>query len=150
MTMKKTSGQDPDFILLCAKLDAYLNHLAGGEENRKVYVPLNALSGIDDAIVFYEDEVPIAGGGFKRFEAKTAEIKRVFVSERFRGKGFGRALMLELHAMAKEKGYQKLVVETGRDMPGAVSLYRSLGYREIPNYGPYIGLENSICMEKDL
>lgn len=150
MDIKYTNGQDPDFIRLCDELDAYLNRLAGGEFNRKVYVPLNARDGIHDVYVVYNEEVPIACGGYKHHCLGTAEVKRVFVTEEYRNKGIGGQVMRLLEAKAKAKGYEKFIVETGRDMPGAVRLYQNLKYRVIPNYGPYKGLVNSICMEKEL
>ncbi|MEX1307296.1 MAG: GNAT family N-acetyltransferase [Eubacteriales bacterium] len=150
MDIKYTNGRDTDFIRLCEELDAYLNRLAGGEINRKVYVPLNALDGINDVYVVYEEEFPIACGGFKHHCAGTAEVKRVFVSEAYRNKGIGKHVMRLLEAMAKTKGYKRLIVETGRDMPGANILYQTLGYSVIPNFGPYKNLPNSVCMEKNL
>ena len=32
--------------------------------------------------------------------------------------------------------------------PEAIALYRKNGYSQIPNYGQYIGMDNSICFEK--
>jgi hypothetical protein len=40
------------------------------------------------------------------------------------------------------------VLETGTKQHEAIHLYINAGYSEIPNYGPYIGMENSICMKK--
>jgi len=47
-------------------------------------------------------------------------------------------------------GYRKCVMETGKRQPDAVQLYTKNGYEVIPNYGPYIGVENSVCFEKAL
>lgn len=150
MDVKYTNGNDPDFVRLSKKLGDYLNRLAGGEMFRQAYVPLNALDNINDAYVIYDEDVPIACGGFKHHSQDTAEIKRVFVEEAHRNKGIARQLMKLLESMARTKGYQKLIVETGRDMHGAVNLYKTIGYIEIPNYGSYENLPNSICMEKAL
>jgi len=150
MDVKLTNGKDPDFIRLAGQLDDYLNRLAGGEEHRKVYVPLNALDDIHHVYVLYDEDVPIACGAFKHHCQGTAEVKRVFVAEPHRNKGIAKHLMRLLEAYAKTVGYTKFVVETGRDMLGAVTLYKRLGYREIPNYGDYKDLPNSICMEKAL
>jgi hypothetical protein len=40
------------------------------------------------------------------------------------------------------------VLETGKRQPDAVALYKKCGYKQIPNYGQYIGMENSVCFEK--
>ena len=104
MDVKYTNGNDRDFIRLCNHLDTYLNRMAGGETNRKVYVPLNALDGINDVYVVYNEEIPIACGGFKHHAGRTAEVKRVFVEEAHRNKGIGKQVMRLLEAMARKKG----------------------------------------------
>ena len=150
MKISYTDGNDKDFMLMCARLDDALNELAGGEANRQEYVEHNRLDDIKDAAVGYIDGVPVACGAFKQFDGDTAEIKRVFVDEAYRGKGVSRQLMTFLEDAARKKGYQKLVLETGRSMHVAVGFYRSIGYSERENYGPYIGMEKSICFEKVL
>jgi len=150
MNVKLTNGKDPDFIHLTNQLDDYLNRLAGGEEHRKTYIPLNALDDIRHVYVLYNGDVPIACAAFKHHAQGTAEVKRVFVAEDRRNKGIAKHLMRLLEAHAKTVGYTQFVLETGRDMPGAVTLYKRLGYKEIPNYGHYKDLPNSICMEKEL
>ncbi|RYG04490.1 MAG: GNAT family N-acetyltransferase, partial [Chitinophagaceae bacterium] len=47
-------------------------------------------------------------------------------------------------------GSTKLVLETGMNQPEAISLYKKLGYKIIPNYGQYIGIKNSVCFEKPI
>jgi len=56
----------------------------------------------------------------------------------------------ELEQWSAELGYHKCILETGRFMPDAVALYNNRGYRQIPNYGPYVNTEDSICFEKVL
>ena len=45
---------------------------------------------------------------------------------------------------------EQISVETGKKQPEAIALYRKKGYEQIPNYGQYIGVENSVCFEKTL
>jgi hypothetical protein len=42
------------------------------------------------------------------------------------------------------------VLETGKRQPDAIHLYEKAGYRRFPNFGQYIGVDNSVCMEKRL
>jgi len=42
------------------------------------------------------------------------------------------------------------VPETGKQQPEAVALYRKNGYRSIPNYGQYAGVENIVCFGKKI
>ncbi len=56
--------------------------------------------------------------------------------------------LAELEKWAAELGYNKCVLETGKKQPEAIALYKRSGYKIIPNYGQYIGIENSVCFEK--
>ena len=55
-----------------------------------------------------------------------------------------------VQALAKELGYKKCILETGLKQPEAIRLYEKNGYKSIPNYGQYAGVENSVCYEKVL
>ena len=150
MKLADTDSKNTDFILLCSMLDAHLNALAGGEEHRAEYVPHNALTHIHDVFVLYDGALPVGCASFKKYEEGTAEVKRVFIREEYRGRGLSRLLMQALEEKAKDKGYHSLILETGRPFVSAIALYTNMGYSAIPNYGPYVGMEASVCMRKAL
>jgi GNAT superfamily N-acetyltransferase len=56
----------------------------------------------------------------------------------------------ELEKWVKELSYSKCILETGKRQPEAIALYQKNGYHIIPNYGQYIGMENSVCFKKEL
>lgn len=145
-----TDGRDPDFVALCHELDEFLNQLVGGEQNRAEYIPYNALDDIHDVIVVRDGGIPVGCASFKRYDDTCAEIKRVFLREACRGQGVGRELLARLEAMAREKGYRTLILESGEPLKDAMRLYRAAGYRVIPNFGPYADMPASVCMEKRL
>jgi ribosomal protein S18 acetylase RimI-like enzyme len=63
------------------------------------------------------------------------EMKRLFVRNRYRGTGLGRALAEEIIREAQALGYQAIRLDTVPSVMGsAVGLYRSLGFRDIPAY----------------
>lgn len=150
MQIKVTNGQDKDFIQLCHALDRFLNDLVGGEENRAQYIPYNTLNDIHDVLVAYENNIPIGCASFKRYDDKSAEVKRVFVKEEYRGKQIGRQLMESLEQLARAEGYSCLILESGEPLVEAMHLYRSLGYQVIPNYGQYVNMAESVCMRKQI
>lgn len=150
MQIKVTDGQDKDFIQLCHALDRFLNELVGGEENRAQYIPYNVLDDIHDVLVAYKNNTPIGCASFKRYDDKSAEVKRVFVKEEYRGNKIGRQLMESLEQLARDKGYSCLILESGEPLVAAMRLYRSLGYTVIPNYGQYVNMPDSVCMKKSL
>jgi putative acetyltransferase len=64
-----------------------------------------------------------------------AEVKRLYVRPAFRAKGLGRTLAVRACDEAKSCGYRSIRLDTiAGTMDGAIALYRSLGFREIPPY----------------
>ena len=74
----------------------------------------------------------------------------MFTQPKYRGQGIARKVLLALEQWAIELGYYSCVLETGLRNPEAIGLYKNFGYLEIPNYGQYAGVSNSICFEKIL
>jgi GNAT superfamily N-acetyltransferase len=77
---------------------------------------------------------PVGCGGFKRDDADTAYIKRMWIAPEGRGLGLGRRLLEALEEKARELGYRKLRLETEKSLGEAQRLYRSSGYREVPRF----------------
>ncbi len=80
----------------------------------------------------------------------TGELKRLFVDEAGRGQGVATAVMDALEAAARAQGIHTLQLETGPKQLAAIALYERRGYAHIENFGPYVGDEFSVCMEKSL
>jgi GNAT superfamily N-acetyltransferase len=90
----------------------------------------------------------VACGGVCRFDAETAEIRRMYVVPERRGAGFSRRMLGALEDEARSLGYRRVRLETGVHQHEALGLYRSSGFEEIPRYGPYADDELSACFEK--
>jgi carbonic anhydrase len=82
------------------------------------------------------DDVGVGCVALRPLDETTAEVKRMFVDEAWRGRGVGRALMETLVAGARERGYRTLRLGTLGDMKVAQRLYESLGFRPIARYRP--------------
>lgn len=150
MRFINTDGGNSDFIELCHDLDSFLNELVGGEENRAEYIPYNQLDDIHDVIIAYDDDIPVGSASFKKYDDESAEVKRVFIKQEYRGKGISNKLMELLENVAREQGYRYLILESGEPLVAAMALYRKIGYEVIPNYGQYKDMPDSICMKKKL
>ncbi|WP_102125469.1 GNAT family N-acetyltransferase [Deinococcus planocerae] len=92
-----------------------------------------------------EDGALLACGALKRTEPDTAEVKRMYTVPGARGRGLGRQILAALIERGREQGYARLVLETGDLQAEALHLYESAGFTRIPNYGYYVGIENSLC-----
>ncbi len=51
---------------------------------------------------------------------------------------------------AKELGYKKMILETGELLAESCHVYSKLGFKQIPNYGAYVDMPESLCMGKEL
>jgi GNAT superfamily N-acetyltransferase len=148
ITFKRTDSDDNDFINLVKLLDAELAIVDGKEHT--FYSQFNKIDSIKYVIVAYSDSIPMGCGAIKQFSEGAMEIKRMFVLTEARKKGIASGVLNELERWAFELGSVKCVLETGKRQKDAVSLYTKNSYKSIPNYGQYVGVENSICFEKEL
>ncbi len=146
ITVKRTDSEDPDFIRLVSLLDAELAIKDG--EDHIFYSQFNKINRIKHVVLVYENGFPAGCGAIKEFGNGTMEVKRMYVSPDKRNMGFATRILSELEKWAAELSYTKCILETGKRQPDAISLYKKNGYRSIPNYGQYIGVENSVCFEK--
>jgi GNAT superfamily N-acetyltransferase len=148
MTIARTDSTDPAFLELVKKLDAYLGQVDG--EEHTFYHQLNQVDLLKNVLVGFEDEVAVACGAFKPLSDDTVEVKRMWTENAFRGRGVACLILNELEKWAAELGYEFCVLETGKRMPDAIALYAKHGYVITENYGQYIGVENSICFQKEI
>ncbi len=85
-------------------------------------------------VVAYQAGRPVACAGLKRFDARTGEIKRVYVAPEARRRGVARQLLDYLEGVARAAGYEVARLDTGAHQPNAVRLFTAAGYREIADY----------------
>jgi len=148
LTYTRTDSSNPDFQKLVLRLDAELKERDGAENT--FYAQFNKINAIRHAIVAYKNDEPVGCGAIKEFSSDTMEVKRMFVPSSLRGEGIASGVLNALEIWAKELGYVKTVLETGKRQPEAIALYKKNNYNVIPNYGQYDGVENSVCFEKVL
>jgi len=85
-------------------------------------------------ILCYEDNKPIGCVGLRKFAEGICEMKRLYLKNEARGKGIGRALAEKIIGKANERGYKKMQLDTIETMKEAISLYKSMGFKEISPY----------------
>lgn len=148
ITLVRTDATDPDFLELVAQLDADLKKRDG--EDHVFYAQFNMVGLLQHILLAYQDDKAIGCGALKYFDADTMEVKRMFVLPGKRGKGVASKILQALELWAGELGMHNCVLETGQKQPEAIALYTKNGYRQIANYGQYMGVENSLCFLKRL
>ena len=144
----RTNSDNPDFNGLVRLLDQDLQMRDGAEH--AFYAQFNKVSAIRYAVMAYRGDEPVGCGAFKEFTGELVEIKRMFVQPAHREQGIAQAILAELEQWAQELHYTGCVLETGKNQPEAIRLYQKISYQVIPNYGQYAGVENSVCMQKEI
>ena len=148
LAIKRTNSDDKDFQQLIRQLDNEL--WSELQEDLATYDQYNKVPGLDTVIVIYENEKPVAIGCFKKYSDDMVEIKRMFVEKEHRGKGLSKLVLKELEKWAEESGFRYAILETSVHFKTTRSLYKNAGYKIIENYDQYKGLDESICMKKEL
>jgi GNAT superfamily N-acetyltransferase len=98
------------------------------------------------------DGVPVTGGAFRRFDADTAELKRIWTDRAYRRRGYAKALLAALEVETATRGYRRLYLITGNRQPEAEALYDATGWTRVvpepplPSWGPF----HPIAFEKIL
>jgi putative acetyltransferase len=77
------------------------------------------------------------------------EMKRLYVRPHYRAHHLGRLLSESIIVTAREAGYRAMRLDTVPGMLKAITLYRSLGFREIPPYR-HNPIEGALFFELDL
>lgn len=77
--------------------------------------------------------------GFRPFgtEGNIREMKRLYVLPQGRGLGLGRLLVNTVLDRAKVCGYAEIIMDSLPHMVEALSLYKQLGFEDIPSYYHY-------------
>ena len=150
LEFKYSDGTDKDFAMLCGRLDMALDKIVQGKFDRTQYSEFNMRDDIHNVIVVYQNGVPVGCGGYKAYDDEHAELKRIYTEPSVRGMGLGAEIVRRLEAAAKISGFTWCILETGEPLEAACHVYEKLGYKIIPNYGPYENMPDSICMQRKI
>jgi GNAT superfamily N-acetyltransferase len=88
-------------------------------------------------MVLVDGPITAAGGGFRRYDKTTCEVKRMWTHPRYRRQGLAVRVLGALEDAAREAGYTRLILETGPRQPEAETLYETRGYNRVEVYGHY-------------
>lgn len=147
----------PDVVQLTASVQGYYASIYGTQDEAHVD-PAHFEPPEGAFFVAYEDDVPIAMGGWRRIDPdargvvgeRPVEIKRMYVVEHARGRGIARRLLAHLEATAVRAGADWALLETGHPQSAAIGMYRSCGYEDASNFGYYADAEGQVSLRKRL
>jgi enamine deaminase RidA (YjgF/YER057c/UK114 family)/GNAT superfamily N-acetyltransferase len=131
--------------------------LAVSDENvtmvRELFEQYAVLKGYEFGGINFEEEIaglptpytPAAGGrlllatyegeaagcvGLKKLDAKTGEVKRLYVPPQYRGNGIGKILVKAAIEQARELGMKKLIADTDLNMRIAMVIFDEHGFKQ--------------------
>jgi putative acetyltransferase len=87
-------------------------------------------------------------GALKQLSPTHGEIKSMHTRAGVRGRGVAKAVLVHLLGMARERGYERVSLETGTTeaFAPARALYASAGFVRCPPFAQYTDNEFSVCM----
>ena len=107
--------------------------------------------GIDFWSVWSGDEI-VGCGALRELSSLSGEIKSMRTGSRFRGQGVASTLLSHLITVARDRGYEELLLETGSLPPfkPAQKLYRKFGFVECGPFENYEQKPSSCFMKLNL
>ena len=151
MRIEPTDPESDGARALIALADTYMSALYPAQSNH--FESASALKAPNVLFLgcFLQDQL-VGCGAVKILsnDGRYGELKRVFVLESHRGKGYSKAIMEKLESHLKTNGIALARLETGISQPEALGLYRRLGYVEREPFGAYAADPLSVFMEKRL
>ena len=86
-------------------------------------------------VVAVDDSGQVVGCvAYHHLDDSTAEMKRLYVKPAGRGHHLGELLASRIVELAREDGYERMVLDTVKPLEAAIALYRKLGFEEIEPY----------------
>jgi len=148
MRLEQVAWDHPASISLRAAQRAEIEQRYGTPDSEPGPAPTG-----DDITAFFvafDNDTPVGCGGLRELDPTEAEVKRMFVDPSSRGTGVSTAILARLEQFGRERGYSRLVLETGDQQPDAIRFYSREGFERIPNFGYYVDSANSLCFAKQL
>jgi putative acetyltransferase len=146
--IRQISVNTPEVQTFIRNLDAFQENLYPSESNH-----LDSIETLMQSNVFFvgamEDNELLGIGAVKVFDTY-GEIKRMFIPEKFRGRGIGKQLLAALETHLIEQKIFTAHLETGIQQPAAIGLYETCGFVKTGPFGNYAEDPLSVFMEKKL
>ncbi len=148
------SVDDPAVPDVCALLEQPLALMNAQSPPEDVHaLDLDGLR--DPAVLFFSCRSYgqlLAVGALKLLGPDHAEVKSMHVAEAARGRGISHALLAHLLDVARQRGVQRVSLETGsqEEFAPALALYHSAGFEPCGPFGSYAPSEASAFQTLDL
>jgi ribosomal protein S18 acetylase RimI-like enzyme len=124
-----------DLSIVRELITEYANSLGVDLSFQDLDHELATLGSFYELILLARDETRSSGCvALRRIDKTICEMKRLYVRPTFRGHDLGRKLAERIIDEARQRGYERMRLDTLPTMTAAIPLYRSLGFVEIEPY----------------
>ncbi len=151
LTIRPDDLQSPDVQALVAE------HLAGMHSHTPAcHVHALAIESLrGPGVTFWcawRGEMLCGCGALRELDATSGEVKSMRTRPAFLRQGVGQAVLNEIIATARRRGYQRLYLETGTGAAfgAAHALYLRNGFQWCGAFGDYVAAEFNVFMTKAL
>nr|WP_156780935.1 GNAT family N-acetyltransferase [Hyphomonas sp. Mor2] len=143
--------ESPEFVALIETHAELMLSLSPPESCH--FLPMDGLKRPDVTVWEMRDGEALVGcGALQHLSDTHGEVKSMHTLAKHRGAGLGRKMLEHVIATARQRGYDRLSLETG-SMDGfkpSRSLYQSFGFEVCPPFGDYVNDPNSVFMTRTL
>lgn len=149
LTIHQRRYTDPDVVALVELVQAeYVVRYGGPDETPVDPAQFDPPTGV--FVVGLVGSTPVACGGWRAYGEDTVELKRMFVVDSARRRGYAARILAELEQLAAAAGNAGVVLETGTAQPEAIAMYRREGYTPVQPFGHYRCAPQSVHLGKTL
>jgi putative acetyltransferase len=146
----------PQVIALLDALDRYLGELYEPEANHILSVQ-ELLAPEVTFLAAWQGARIVGTGAVRRVAGEPGtdglaygEVKRMYVDPALRGQRIGERMLASLEGSLRERGVERVLLETGEAQRAAVRLYERCGYARRAAFGGYPDNGLSVFMQKTL
>ncbi|MGD8659228.1 MAG: GNAT family N-acetyltransferase [Desulfobacterales bacterium] len=137
-----------EVVELIHQLDEYQESMYPPESNHLDSLDELSKPNVDFLAAYADSE--ICGIGAVKVLGDYGEIKRLYVAEKYRGKGIAKRIVEELETCLVQRSIFTARLETGIHQHEAIDLYKKFGYSETAPFGDYTKDPLSVFMEKKI
>ena len=142
MEIKILDVSAPEVLALFAEYDDFIIDFLG--DDRVYYTRYSADERIDCCWVAYDGGEPVGCVAYRVKSVGMGELKRVYVKEKYRGRGVSKQLVAVVEEYARKRGDHTFFLSTRVTLEPAVTLYRRAGF--VPTFceGFYVEMEKKL------
>lgn len=142
MEIRLADMKSKDVLQLFSEHDDFMLDFLG--DDRAIYTRYSERENIERVWIAYREEVPAGCIAYRLKSDSVGEVKRMFIREKYRGRGMSGDLLKTVEQYAREQGCHTLFLDTRITLEPAVSVYRRFGFEIIFQQGLYIQMEKKL------